>query len=453
MTETVAQAVPATKAELGPVRGKDRIEVLDILRGIAILGIFFMNIPFMAGPIAAVFGDVRGMGWSGADQATWTFIHTTLDGTQRGLLEFLFGAGLMVTAAKAMEPDGPVAVADLYIRRNLWLLAFGLFDIFGLLWVGDILHTYALCALALFPFRKLRPRWLIALGLSFALLNIVGSGFAYAERSQLLETAQVAKAKPEKARSAEENKALTDLQKLEREIAGQDAETKKMAAEETKARSGSMLDYAKFMWGSWLFLLSQGDQFFWVLEGFATMLLGIALWKLGFIQGRHSAREYLVTMLVAYALGMGARYFAAAEQLAFSPQPQIGWFFHEPARLAVSLGHVAAINLMVKAAAGRSFLAPLKAAGQMAFTLYFLEQIIGIWIMFSPIGLHLPGAQGWAHLALQAGVVIAILLILANVWMRYFVSGPFEWLWRSLAYNRRQPFRRIPPAAAKPLPG
>ena len=79
----------------------------------------------------------------------------------------------------------------------------------------------------------------------------------------------------------------------------------------------------------------------------------------------------------------------------------------------------------------------------MAFSLYFLEQIVGIFILFSPIGLHLPGAQGWAWLAWQATLVIAGLLVFANIWMRFFASGPLEWVWRSLSYNRSQPFRRI----------
>lgn len=452
MAEEVARPAQIASIQLAPVRGRERIEVLDILRGIAILGIFFMNIPFVSGPMWAVFGDIRGMGWSGADQAVWMFINTTLNGTQRGILEFLFGAGLMVTAAKAMEPDGPVAVADLYIRRNLWLLAFGLFDIYGLLWAGDILHTYALCALALFPFRKLRPRWLIVLGLSFAALATIGGSFGYAERTQMLETAQAAKAKPEKLRSAEEKKAIEELQKVERSISGQDPETKKMKVEEPKARSGSMLDYAKYLWNTYATIVAKGGILFGVIEAFSTMLIGIALWKLGFIQGKRSAREYLIAMLVAYVLGMGARYLGSIERVAFTTTPKTFWITQELARLAVSFGHVAAVNLIAKAAAGRSFLAPLKAAGQMAFTLYFMEQIIGIWIMFSPIGLHLPGAQGWAHLALQASVVIVGLMIFANIWMRYFVSGPFEWLWRSLSYNRRQPFRRIAPTATEPFP-
>ena len=124
------------------------------------------------------------------------------------------------------------------------------------------------------------------------------------------------------------------------------------------------------------------------------MLLGIALWKLWVIQGQRTSREYLGIMLIAYGLGMGARLLGVSELLTFSPIPKTAWATQELARLSVSLGHVALINLAVKAAAGRRLLAPFKAAGQMAFSLYFLEQIFGIWFLFSPIGLHLPGAQG-----------------------------------------------------------
>ena len=114
-----------TEASFAPVARRDRIDVLDILRGIAILGIFYMNIPFMGNSGSMQENDIRSIGWSGADQTVWSVISIVAEGTQRGLLEMLFGAGMMVLAAKAMEPDGPVAVADLYIRRNLWLLAFG----------------------------------------------------------------------------------------------------------------------------------------------------------------------------------------------------------------------------------------------------------------------------------------------------------------------------------------
>lgn len=431
---------------LAPVRGHERIEVIDILRGFAILGIFFLNLPVMMGPLSALFGDPRSLGWSPADQSTWLFLTTFGEGTQRGMLQFLFGAGLMVTAAKAMGPDGPVAVADLYIRRNLWLLAFGLIDIFALLWLGDILHTYALCALALFPFRKLKVRWLISIGLAFSLLQLVGGAFEYVNRTQLQQTYQVASDKQDKGLTLTkgEAEAVKDWKKKEDLNAGKDPFLKKLAEDEVKARSGSMGDYAEFQINTYLLIVGKGALMFGVIEAFGTMLIGIALWKLGFIQGKCSTREYLIALVIAYGFGLTARYIGGLERLTFAPGPKTIWMTNELARLAVTLGHVAAINLLVRVAAGKNLLAPFKAAGQVAFSLYFLQQIIGVWILYSPIGLHLPSAQGWAYVSWLAAGMVVFQLIVANLWMRFFASGPLEWLWRSLSYCQKQPFRRRP---------
>jgi uncharacterized protein len=190
-----------------PVTGNARIDVLDMLRGIAILGIFFMNIPFMGAPLAKIFVDTRSIGWGPADQASWTAVQLLLEGTQRGLLELLFGAGMMVLTARAMRPDGPVAIADLYTRRNLWLLGFGLVDIFLLIWAGDILHIYALAALFLFPFRKLGPKLLLTLGLGWAMLWAVGipeHGLRqYVDRAELVQQADTAHAHQRAGRGAD----------------------------------------------------------------------------------------------------------------------------------------------------------------------------------------------------------------------------------------------------------
>ena len=78
-----------TETHLAPVTGKARIDVLDILRGIAILGIFYMNIPFMGNSGSMQENDLRSIGWSGADQTVWSLISIVAEGTQRGLLEML----------------------------------------------------------------------------------------------------------------------------------------------------------------------------------------------------------------------------------------------------------------------------------------------------------------------------------------------------------------------------
>jgi uncharacterized protein len=429
---------------LAPVRGRDRIAVIDVLRGIAILGIFFVNVPVMAGPITGFIGDIRTMGWSPADQQTWLFMTTFLEGTQRCLLEMLFGTGLMVTAAKAMSAEGPVGVADLYIRRNLWLLAFGLINIFGLLWMGDILHIYALCALALFPFRKLRVRWLLVLGLLLGTVQLVFGAVEYVSRTELQQTQAAAAQKQAKGEklTKEETEAVKEWKKKLDRIAGGEPEIKKLAEDETKARAGSMGDYAGFWISTYVWIVGKGAILGGVAEAFGTMLLGIALWKLGFIQGKRSTKEYLVALVVAYGFGLTARYVGGLERMTFAPGPKTLWMTQEYARLAVTIGHIALVNLLMRAAAGRKLLAPFLAAGQVAFTLYLMQSVIGVWILYSPIGFHLPGAQGWAHMALVALAVVVFQIILANIWMRYFVSGPLEWVWRSLAYLRKQPFRR-----------
>jgi uncharacterized protein len=435
MSEAVA-SVPV----LAPVRGKDRIAVIDVLRGIAILGIFFVNVPAMAGPITGIIGDIRTMGWSPADQQTWLFMTTFLEGTQRCLLEMLFGTGLMVTASKAMTAEGPVGVADLYIRRNLWLLAFGLINIFGLLWMGDILHIYALSALALFPFRKLRVRWLLVLGLLLGTVQFVFGAVEYVSRTSLQETQAIAAAKQAKGETLtkEESEAIQEWQKKVDRVNTEEPEVKKLAEQERKARAGSMGDYAGFWIETYVWVVGKGSLLGGVAEAFLTMLLGIALWKLGFIQGNRSTKEYLIALAVAYGFGLTARYVGGLERMAFAPIPKTIWMTQEYARIAVTIGHIALVNLLMKAVIGRKLLHPFLAAGQIAFTLYLMQSVIGVWIL----GFHLPSAPGWANLALLAGLVVLFQLAFANLWVRWYASGPLEWVWRSLAYCRKQPFRR-----------
>ncbi len=441
-----------TEVNFAPIARKDRIDVLDILRGIAILGIFYMNIPFMGNSGTLQQNDIRSIGWTAADQTVWSIISVVAEGTQRGLLEMLFGAGMMVLAARAMEPDGPVAVADLYIRRNLWLLAFGLFDVFVLGWIGDILHTYALAALFLFPFRKLKPRTLVAIGLiSPLVLGFMSIGEYMARRDLMTKVEAVHVKQAAKQPLTPENvKTLADWQKKLDRLKVDPDEKKDIDAEAKAHKPGTgVIGYLSWEIGFWLKLLSEYAQILWVLEAFSTMLIGIALWKWRFIQGGRTANFYLVTMLATYGFGLTARAIGVAEITTFMPIPKTIWITAEFARLSVAVGHIALINLAVKSAAGSQILAPFKASGRMAFSLYFMQQIIGLWILFAPFGLGLWGRFGHAGLAGIATIVILGQIVFANIWMKFFVAGPLEWLWRSLAYVSWQPFRL---RAREPVP-
>ncbi|WP_010543266.1 DUF418 domain-containing protein [Sphingomonas elodea] len=439
------------RTELAPVAGKARIDVLDILRGLAILGIFFMNIPFQGQTVLADLGKPQIIGWTALDRSSWSFVQVALEGTQRGVLEILFGCGLMVLAARAMQPDGPVAVADLYVRRTLWLLGFGLLDLFVVLWTGDILHIYALAALFLFPFRLLGPRLLLGLGSLFALVMMATAVPTYLERSALVAAMPAIEKKvaAHQPLTKEEQARQQDWRKLLERRAGGGEQVKQIREMEKKGYSGSWVAYAGMSIGFYLtFMLPQLGMS--VAEAFSMMLIGIALWKWQVVQGGRSTRFYLLLMLGCYLPGLLARAIGVQEILSPTPVPHSGWITEEPARILVSIGHVALVNLVVRSRVGQAVLSPFKAAGRTAFSLYFLQQIIGIYLLFAPWGLGLWGKLSWSGLYGVALAVLAFELVVANLWLRVFAMGPMEWAWRSLAYIRRQPFRRGRGAALEP---
>jgi uncharacterized protein len=359
------------------------------------------------------------------------------------MLEMLFGAGMMVLTAKAMTPDGPVAIADLYWRRNLWLLAFGLFDVFVILWAGDILHIYALAALFLFPFRKLGPKLLLTLGMGFAVFTLISGGFQYAERVDLIHRAEAVQAKvaAKKVLTAEDKKTQAEWQKTIDRRLGHTEDYKQIVAMEKKGHSGGFVDYVVMNIMVWVGFLLPGLGFN-IAEAFCTMLVGIALWKWQVIQGGRSARFYLLLMLACYIPGFILRYIGAQESLTMAPIARTFWFTTDFARLAVSVGHIALINLAVKSGVGRAILSPFKAAGRTAFSLYFLQQIVALWVLFAPWGPGLWDKLSWGGLYSVAVAVIVGCLVIANIWVLFFANGPMEWAWRSLSYVKWQPLLR-----------
>lgn len=405
-----------------------RIANLDILRGLAILGILIINLPGFGTYYAAFFGNAPLAGWTPADQATWITMEVAVEGAQRGLLQLLFGAGVLLLASRAMHDDGPVAVADRYYRRNLWLLVFGLANIFLLLFPGDILFIYAIAALALFPFRRLAPATLLVIGLSWAVLD-TGLGLAeYAERHELQE--QVA---------AREPAALEAWAELE---AGFEPDPGFMAYDRAN-RMGSYADYAAYARTTWLDERAYTGEIFFqsVPEAFCAMLLGMALFKWGILGGTRRRGTLLMLMLAMYAIALPLRVIEVVQHLRFNPEPRIVWFTEEIARLALTIGHLCLVNLVLSATWGRRLLSPLKAAGRTAFTLYLMQTLVAGWLLFPGFGLGLFGQFGWADMALISLAIIGMQVLLANLWLRLFHMGPVEWLWRSLVELKALPFR------------
>src|SRR4030095_1082315 len=130
----------------------DRIFSLDMIRGVAVMGIFSVNIIAFAMIEAAYFNPPAYGGWHGANLGLWATNLLVIDGKMRSLFSILFGASTLLVIERA-EASG-LSGTQIHVRRMLVLLGFGLVHYF-LIWFGDILALYAVSGLIAFLFRKM----------------------------------------------------------------------------------------------------------------------------------------------------------------------------------------------------------------------------------------------------------------------------------------------------------
>lgn len=424
--------------------GAPRIPVLDMARGVAILGILFMNVNDMGASMTASGSEVRHLGWSALDRAAWLIREVLADGTARCMLEMLFGAGMLILTDRiARTAETRWDVWKRYGRRNLVLWLFGIAHMFLLLWPGDILHTYAVSAMVACLFRGLRPRWLLTIGLSLAALNLVGGtiGIFYTRASDTRRVELTQKQARGETLTAAQTKMLADIRKRDAERAKNKAERQAKIAGEDAYGRGTPMQWVRGQWAMNVERLGP-MEIGAVLEAATVMLIGAALFKLGILQGGRSRRFYWRLTAIGWLVGGGLRLAAALAMMRFDGQPHIGWATYEGSRILMTLGHLGAINLLAGSAAMRPFVA----AGRTALTLYVCQTIIMSWIIFPPFGLGLYGRFGWAGLMALSLAVDLMLLWAANVYLRHYRIAPVEWAWRSIVEGRRLPFRRERPA-------
>src|SRR4030095_4280096 len=163
-----------------------RIQILDSLRGIAVLGILLINIPFFGLPYQftdnILLNKEEGLNFS-----LWWNLNIWFEGTMRALFSILFGASTVLLIAKLEERKKIQAPASIYYRRLLWLWIFGLINAYVLLWTGDILYTYAIAGVFLYPLRKVKPVWLLLMGVFVLLIASVLISLDFYDKKYLRE--------------------------------------------------------------------------------------------------------------------------------------------------------------------------------------------------------------------------------------------------------------------------
>ena len=433
--------------------GAPRIAVLDIMRGIAILGILFMNINDMGQSLYASFDNIQHLGWSQTDRWAWWLREVLANGTARCMLEMLFGAGMVILTERVAERANGWVVMRRYYARNLILFGFGLVHIFILLWPGDILHTYGLAALVAFLFRRLSAKWLIPIGLIMATVQIVGGGIGYgiASYNKAEYPTIIAKQQAHQTLSKADKAVIKAHDERVKTRAKQKAESARDIAAEDTARKGTFMTWAAMQWHAIIDIESYGLEALFVWEAASVMLIGAGLFKLGILQGKRTRRFYMWMTIGSYLVGVTLRIFGGLAQTAPEGSgPHLASTAYELAREAMTLGHVGAINLLLLSSFGTALLRPFVAAGRTALSIYIAQSLICLWVLYPPFMLALYGTMTWGPLMVTAFVINAGLLVGANLWVKRFDIAPVEWAWRSLIEGRVLPWRKPSRAAATP---
>lgn len=390
------------------IENHNRIVSLDVMRGVALLGILIANsIAFQFGMLGSI-QPVTGMYQNGQlDEVTHFLIRFLVDGSFITLFSFLFGYGMSLQKkrlSERMESYSPV-----FWRRTTLLFFFGLIHLI-FIWRGDILVTYSLTAMVLFAFLFLSTR---------------GIGI-----SALIWFAAIA------------------LMVLLPDV-GEMAPPAFYTAEQAIMSNGTYSDHVVFRATYDLIGLSTGNGILFIFGEIFFQLTAVITVMPMFLIGAYVARKqwfeqldqhkrlFFVGLPLLLIVGLGAKFPNAYVQGGNSQLELLSYSIGAP---ALALFYAGSIALLVHFLGDKLF-APVAAVGKMAFTNYLSQSIVFV-LLFSGYGFGL-----FAELGIFYGTLLAIgfyilQIIVSTLWLRFFLIGPFEWVWRAGTYMKIPKLKR-----------
>ena len=426
---------------LQPTTSKERINSLDIIRGIALFGILLMNIVGL-GLYKAYYDPTNSGGATGWDLKVWWINSLFFEGTMRGLFSMLFGAGIVLFNSRTINGLPDISVSDAYFRRTLWLLLFGVIHAYLLLWAGEILFPYAVVGLIAYSFRNLNPRKLVITGIFFSLcltaLNV--KDYYQTEKTFAAYTMAIKDNAPTDALTKENKKAIAEWETIVADKKVTPEAYNQLKIEYTKS-------YFSIVWyRSAIIQIRQSLWVYrtWIWDVFSMVLLGMAFFKNGIFKAEKSNRYYWVMMLIGYVVGVAVNYWETSYLMKHNfsiPAFYLTDITHELGRVPTTIGHIGLIMLFIKSGILPFLQRALAAVGQMAFSNYIMHTLICITI-FMGFGFGMFGKLQRHQLYYIVFFIWIFQLIMSPLWLKYFRFGPLEWVWRSLTYWQRQPFKK-----------
>lgn len=404
--------------DVTPIQPEDRIRSLDVIRGVAILGILIVNMAFF-NSAHSYDAPYRAQNWPGeADSMVRWLIEVFFAGKFYTMFSFLFGIGMVIFLDRAMQKGTPAV--PLFLRRMSVLLGIGLIHAF-LIWYGDILVEYAILGFVLVLFRKASQK--IVLGSALFLLVAspifyVLNFFQYSQWIWKQMNWGMFFHAPGMIKLAENAYAKgTYLDMVHQRYLD------------------VMYGYSFAWWASFPVLL-------------AMFLFGVYAVRKGvFHQPRlHSTflwRVWIGTLILALIGG----YLEQQRGLQFQSMWTY-YFYRLGVRISDPAGcmfYVTSMLLLLQHAGWQRLFRPISFVGRMALSNYLLSSLICTTIFYN-YGFGLYNQVGPANGLILSLLIYSALVVFSVLWLRSFRFGPMEWVWRTLTYGRQPEMRRNEPA-------
>ncbi|MBD7963817.1 DUF418 domain-containing protein [Fictibacillus norfolkensis] len=393
-----------------PVGEQDRIQSLDIMRGIAIFGILLVNMKSFSGPDS----PIRALSYEYFDEPynVWTnvLLEFFVQGNFITMFSFLFGFGIVLMAERASAKN--MRFVPVFLRRQFVLLLFGILHVL-FFWYGDILIMYAIVGLFMLIFYRLNKKVLIITGfLLITVYSLFMTTLTYDYWS---------------------SGAAITYQSAQNELYEQE-----IAQSIQIYSNGTYVEIMKERIHEW------GDlnrYFLFFIAGLLPM----------FLFGAYAAKKRTFTnrglwslWLLTLILGPGSKSFAVI----FFPYKGEDWRYetamswgYEFGGAMMSIFYICSIVLLYRSGRCKRLFNYFQFTGRMAFTNYLTQSIIATTIFYS-YGLGLYGGFGPLVGVILACVIFSIQVIFSKWWIERYYMGPLEWVWRSLTYGRKQRFKR-----------
>lgn len=391
-------------AHPAPINSKGRIREIDIIRGFALFGVLWLNLE-THGIFLVPEGTFDNLITKPIDEIIGPIAKIFISSKAMTLFSLLFGYGfaMIMERFKSLGVDAE----KIFLRRTFILLCLGMFHIL-FVWFGDILHVYALMGFLLYLTRNWSNKTLLIVGLVLALFSEVTVKIIlhqlYEEPFPWWSTYELA---------------------TERHFV---------------VLQGN--DYFAYLgelwWAAWNIMWTMPSYIDYCLEALGRFMIGAWIFRQGWIQNSDNyapqIKRFAMVFISVGLLLSTLNFFL--EDTHYS----LAFVIKTTSQLVLAMGYGALIISLHKLYMFNSLFNGLSAVGRTALSNYLLQTFLYLFVLFG-FGLGLLDVMGATLCLLIAVSFFFFQIILSSWWIKRFRFGPAEWLWRSLTYRKRQPFR------------